>query len=312
MSQATQPQPGGPQPQAPQPGNALAQTVGLGILMGCAAVFLLTTMDTTAKWLGTVGVPTFVVVWMRFVSPQIVVGALFTYSDGWSVWRSKAPWLQAGRSISLATATVCLFIALRYLSMTTNVAIIYLIPFFVAALAYPLLGERLKLVQWLCILGGLGGVALVIKPWTLSDSLSWPFLFSFGMAICTAFYQLFSRMAARYDSLATSQVYTTLAGCLVFAPLALMGWPAGLDWHLLLVLATYGLLGGVAHWFMTNALSFTPASIISPLFYSNILWVVLYDALLFGKPPSALTLAGCAVVIAFGLLFFRLRNKAVS
>lgn len=290
--------------------NGLNLTVGLGILMGCAAVFLLTTMDTTAKWLGAAGVPTFVVVWMRFVSPQIVLGALFTHRVGWSVWRSKAPWLQVGRSVSLASATVCLFVALRFLSMTTNVAIIYLIPFFVAALAYPLLGERLKLLQWLCIFGGLGGVALVIRPWTLSDSLSWPYLISFGMAISTAFYQLFSRMASRYDSLATSQVYTTLAGCLIFAPLAFWTWPEALDWQLLLILSVYGLLGGLAHWFMTFALSFTPASIISPLFYSNILWVVLYDALLFRKPPTALTIVGCLVVIAFGLLFFRMGRKA--
>ncbi len=289
--------------------NSRNLTVGLGILMGCAAVFLLTTMDTTAKWLGTAGIPTFVVVWMRFVSPQLVLGAFFTRREGWRVWHSKAPWLQVGRSVSLATATVCLFAALRYLSMTTNVAIIYFIPFFVAALAFPLLGERLKFVQWVCILGGLAGVALVIKPWTLSDSLSWPYLISFGMAVCTAFYQLFSRMAARYDSLATSQVYTTLAGCLIFAPLALWQWPPSLDWPLLLILSCYGLLGGLAHWFMTYALSFTPASIISPLFYSNILWVVLYDALLFGKPPTLLTLAGCLVVIAFGLLFFRLGRK---
>lgn len=280
-------------------------TLGYGMLLGCIAAFLLVTMDTISKWLSGFGFSVWLITWARFAAPQVVMGGFFTARNGLGVWQSKAPWLQAARSTSLATATLCLFGAVAQISLTTNVMIFYLNIFIVAILAIPMLNERMNWLQWACSFAGFSGVILALGPESLAEDIRWPLLLAFGAATFAGLYTLFTRMAGKYDSIETSQVYTTLSGSVLFLPFAMMNLPSEIAWGLIAVLATFGLLGGVAHLLMITALSFSPAPFISMAYYSNIIWIVLYDTLLFNQAPSVQALIGCCIVILAGLVFLR-------
>jgi drug/metabolite transporter (DMT)-like permease len=62
-----------------------------------------------------------------------------------------------------------------------------------------------------------------------------------------------------------------------------------------------GLLGGLGHYFVAQALRLGPASVISPFHYVQLIAAAVMGYLAFGDVPSAWTWVGAAVIIASGL-----------
>jgi len=62
-----------------------------------------------------------------------------------------------------------------------------------------------------------------------------------------------------------------------------------------------GAFGSLGHYLLIVAHRHTPASVLSPFIYTQLLWVVAAGWLVFGDVPNQWTLAGAAVVIASGL-----------
>jgi drug/metabolite transporter (DMT)-like permease len=77
-------------------------------------------------------------------------------------------------------------------------------------------------------------------------------------------------------------------------------------WHTptlyeLTILITLGMLGGLAHIFLTESYRFAAASVIAPFDYTSMLWALLLGYWMFGEVPTALVFVGAAIVIAAGL-----------
>ena len=74
----------------------------------------------------------------------------------------------------------------------------------------------------------------------------------------------------------------------------------------------FGGFGSLGHFLLIVAHRHTPASILSPFSYSQLLWATTLGFVVFGDVPNRWTLAGAAVVIASGLyLVHRERARRV-
>ena len=62
------------------------------------------------------------------------------------------------RSLILCTAYFAFVLSIAAMPIANSVAIYFTMPFFVAGLAGPLLGERVRIYRWLAIIAGFIGV----------------------------------------------------------------------------------------------------------------------------------------------------------
>lgn len=66
-------------------------------------------------------------------------------------------------------------------------------------------------------------------------------------------------------------------------------------------LVALGVLGGLAHIFLTESYRYAPASVVAPFDYTSLLWALLLGYWLFGELPERLVYVGATIVTAAGL-----------
>ena len=67
------------------------------------------------------------------------------------------------------------------------------------------------------------------------------------------------------------------------------------------LLASVGILGGIAQIFMTSSIRYGPVSLVVPMDYSSLIWATLFGWLLFDVLPTPMTWIGAPIIIASGL-----------
>ncbi|HPG89540.1 MAG TPA: EamA/RhaT family transporter, partial [Hyphomicrobium sp.] len=129
-------------PGAEPPPSAAINDRLKAVLLMCAAVTLFSCLDASAKYLvSNSGIATSQVVWMRFAGQALLMAAILGPWTIPSLLRTKKLGLQIARSFLMVACTACNFIAVKYLRLDQTVAIAFLAPLVVAALAGPMLGE---------------------------------------------------------------------------------------------------------------------------------------------------------------------------
>lgn len=68
-----------------------------------------------------------------------------------------------------------------------------------------------------------------------------------------------------------------------------------------MLLSLVGLTGGIGQICVTHAFRLAPATIVSPLTYTGIVWGLLFDWMIFNNMPTPLFLIGASLTIASGL-----------
>jgi drug/metabolite transporter (DMT)-like permease len=270
----------------------------IGIALISLTTLLFAVLDTSAKALVR-ELPVFQVVWMRFASHVVVTSLLLAPIYGRELVRVRNVKGQLLRAAMLGTMTAMNFWALQYLQLAETGAIQFSVPLLIALISAAFLGERLDARRWLAIAAGLGGVMLIMRPWT--GSFHPALLISMGNAVLYASFNLLTRRLAATESPASLQLMSALGATLLIAPLGLAQWqtPQGLgSWAL--ILAT-GLCGGMGHYLVAKAHRYATASTLGPFLYQQILYMTLLGGLFFGQVPDAWVIAGAAVVVGSGL-----------
>lgn len=270
-----------------------------GIFFIVLATALFVAMNTGVKLLRP-HLPTVELIWARTLGHMLFIFAIFGPGHGW--WRllqTRKPGTQLARSLLLLASTSFFFSALGWVPLAEATAVSFTSPLVVAALAGPMLAERVRLGHWLAIAVGLAGALIVIRPGVGGAD---PYLgLVIGSSCCYAVYQILTRRVAGHDRPETSVTYSALLGTLVLSVVVPFYWqtPARLlHW---LILVVIGLLGGLGHYFVAQALRLGPASVISPFHYVQLIAAAVMGYLAFGDVPSASTWVGAAVIIASGL-----------
>ena len=213
--------------------------------------------------------------------------------------------VQLLRSVLVLAATALNFAALAWLSQGEVAAITFTTPILVVALSGPILGERVGGRRWLAVALGFAGALLIVQPGAATFNAG--ALLAFGCALAYALYQISTRIVRETEPLG-SLLYGGLVGMAVTSLLVPWYWrtPSLVEWA---GLAAIGVLGAVAHLMMILALRRAQASRVSPFTYLQVVWAMLSTLLLFGVVPPWTTFAGAAVVVASGLLLYRLGTR---
>jgi drug/metabolite transporter (DMT)-like permease len=281
-----------------------------------SAIGIASAQDAIIKHLAG-GFPAYEAVFIRGLVGLPILGLWLWLTDGFASLASRVIWPLIGRGLILCSAYFAFILAIAAMPIANGVSIYFTMPFFVAMLAGPFLGERVPLYRWLAIAAAFVGVVIMVRPGAASFEPA-----SF-LALYSALGYAIGQMMGRHYSqkllpLALANVqnwcYLTVAAVLFlafhFGGWQLMGhkslvflsrpavWPSHTDFLLLTIMGIFAAVGSVL---FTSAYKNASSSFVAPFEYTAMIWAVLYGAVLFGDFPDRLTWAGMAIVVAAGL-----------
>jgi drug/metabolite transporter (DMT)-like permease len=274
----------------------LSQT-NLAALYLMAAIGLISLVDTTCKFY-TDELNAMMLVWGYFVGITLFVTGYFFGRGQFALLRTKRPVLQIVRPGFLVLSITSLFVGLTYLPIAEVTAIGFTGPLFITALSVPFLGERVGWHRWFAVIVGLAGVLVIVRPG--GAVWHWSAAMSLLGAVCFAFFQLLTRRLASEERHQTTLLYTSLAGTAWASLIVPFFWitPSADHWLMFVII---GAMGAGAHFCMIQAFAKAQASLLAPLNYSKLIWVLILGYLVFGDFPGLDTLLGSAVIVAAGI-----------
>lgn len=273
-----------------------------GAALHLSALALFVVMDTLVKRLTAhYAVPQ--LMWARFLFSLLGAALVIKITTGGLPWRSRAPGLQAVRSLLLAASNLLFSSALARIPLADATAVGFASPVLTVALAALWLGEPVGWRRWMGVGIGLLGVTVALRPPALTGQAppDWAMALPLGTAMLFAVYQILTRKLATVDDPRTTILHTGFAATVATSLAQPLFWtapPLG-DWFLL---ASLGLLGGAGHGLLVLAFARAPASLLAPLTYTQLIWATLAGMLVFDDWPDVASLVGAAVIALGGVL----------
>jgi drug/metabolite transporter (DMT)-like permease len=222
---------------------------------------------------------------------------------------TRRPFGQLGRGALSICGMYTNFSSLTRLPLADATAISFASPLITVALAAIILKEHVRIYRWSAVLIGFAGVIVMLIPhfdishYAMAGTAAVATLgsiFAVLSAIFNAGTVIQTRRLTQSETTSSIVFYfslvTALAG-LVTLPFA---WqtPTGSQ---LTMLISLGVVGGIAHIFLTESYRYATASVIAPFDYTSMLWALLLGYWVFGELPSALVYLGAAIVAGAGL-----------
>ena len=279
----------------------------LGILFAILATLIFASGDAVSKLL-VVDHSVWFIMMARYWFHLIValIWAAASKKGVVAAFRSGRPGIQLIRSVLLFTEIALIIITFGMLGLAETTTLIMVHPLIVTALAALFLGERVGWRRIAALLVGMLGLLIIMQPsgniWGLGGFI--------GLAATSAFaiYQLFTRLASRYDDALTSFLYAGVVGVVLSTIVGIPNIPhlADINW---LLLALACLASTAAHFCVIKALTLVEASEIQPYTYLQIVWSIPIGFIVFAALPIWTTLLGAALIVAAGLYSIR-RGKS--
>ena len=211
--------------------------------------------------------------------------------------------LQIGRGLLLAIPSFLSFIVFANLELATAYAILFVVPVMAKIFSVILNKESISPRMWMITLLGFVGVLIILRPGVIPlnigtiSALSMTVLFAFG-------HVLTRYIGEENQTLFGMAFYKTLFVWLATAVPAYFVFQSVpmLD---LALMAFMGLEGALGTILVSRAFATAPAAYVAPIHYTQIIWGVIWGALLFAEFPDAYTMVGASVIIASGLLLLK-------
>ena len=213
-----------------------------------------------------------------------------------------------GRGLLSVAGMFSNFSALVRLPLADVTAIQFASPLITVALAAAILKERVRVYRWTAVGIGFVGVVVMLIPHFQpghyaaigAATAAVGSVLALVSAFCNAGTVIQTRRLTQTESTSSIVFYFSLT-CAIAGALTLpFAWytPSGLE---LLGLVVLGVLGGLAHIFLTESYRHAAASVVAPFDYSTMLWALLLGYWVFGELPAPLVYVGAAIVTAAGL-----------
>jgi drug/metabolite transporter (DMT)-like permease len=269
-----------------------------GILLVLAAVTLFACMDTAGKYLMTkFNVP--LIATVRYGLNLVILSALMVPRHGVILWKTNRTALVILRGVSLTVATFMMGFALQRMPVGETVAIIYLQGFGVMLAAGYFLKEHISNTGWIAAIVGFAGVVLIARPGSALDPIG--VMLALSCSAVSVIYILLSRVLATTETTMSLLFHVALWGTLIFAAILPFNWQSynftTWDLALMLFLGSASLL---AHYLLTTAYRFAPASLLAPFNYFHIALAVIMGWLVYDHVPDGWALLGMAMIAVSG------------
>lgn len=210
----------------------------------------------------------------------------------------RHPWV-AGRAVVDCLATFGYLISLFHLPIANATAINMAAPLFIAAIAIPMLGERVDARRWMAIGLGFAGVLLIVQP--QADGFNAYALLCLGATFMHALRDLaMRRIPPTTPSLAvtfaTSITVTLVAGVVTL----LQGWVRPSTEAVMWLAITSVFLASAYHLIVASTRS-GDLSAVAPFRYSGLLFALVLGWAIWGDVPNLMAWCGIALLMGAGL-----------
>lgn len=202
--------------------------------------------------------------------------------------------LHAARSAFGWGGVTLMFAAAAFIPLSDATAISFLNPVFAMMLAIPFLGERVGRLRWISAVIALMGAAILTRPGSAAIELG--ALLALAAAVVFGAEVILIKRLARGErppqillfNNALGMCISTLAASFVWV------WPTMAQW---VALAGIGFLMAAAQACFVNAMARADASFVSPFLYATLVFAAVYDAVIFGVRPDAVSITGAVVIL---------------
>lgn len=285
------------------------------ILFMNGAVFVLTVMDATVKYLSG-SYPIGQIIFCRNFFAFLPILIFLWRTESLSI-KTNRPMGHVLRAMFGVTSMYMYFLSYKLLPLSDAVALSLSSPIFMTVMAVPLLGEKVGLRRWLAVLVGFLGVLIMTRPG--SGVFQWAALVPLLAAV---FYDLAMVTIRKINQERSGTVvfYFTALACLAGLATMPLGraewvagglgpwvWPTGGDMILLVVI---GIIGGIGQILLTNAFRLAPMAVVAPFDYAALVYAFILGYLWFGEVPDAYLIIGGLTVVASGI--YIIHREAVT
>ncbi|MCG3267219.1 DMT family transporter [Yoonia sp. I 8.24] len=272
----------------------------LGIMLMLAFCVLAPLGDSMAKLLGG-AVSLSMLVFVRFaVQAIILVPLVWRNGTGFSLPKGTLHWTLLRTVLHIAGIGL-MFSALRYLPLADTLAIAFVMPFIMLLLGHFVMDEEVGKHRMVACFIGFIGTLLVIQPNFVE--VGFPALLPLGVAVVFALFMMVTRNIAQQIDAVKLQAVSGLQACALLLPVLAYTAPeiTALDSGTIAMLLVLGVIGTLAHLFMTWSLRFAPASTLAPMQYLEIPFGTAIGWAIFADLPNGLATFGIFITMAAGL-----------
>src|SRR6218665_3032265 len=232
-------------------------------------------------------------------SLSIIPAVLTKRGERWrDLYKLQHPRLVHLRCTTAILGTACVMFAFTHIPFADVYAIGFLTPIVVTMLGVLVLKEHVALHRWLLLIISFLGVVLVIRPGVRDLQLGHLAIFCsvFFGGITTIILRHVAPKERRVSLVGLQVFYSAVINGLLMIPFFVMPSLAQMA-----VFLGIGLIGGTGGLLLIAAARRTPANLVAPVQYSQLIWAIVFGALFFGEYPDYVAVIGLVIVLAAGL-----------
>ncbi|MDB5526386.1 MAG: hypothetical protein JWM58_4149 [Rhizobium sp.] len=277
-----------------------------GIVLMCASVFTSPLIDIFSK-LATKTIPAGEITAARFLF-QVLFVLPFVVTRGSLFSRSlRQTFFHMLRGLLIVAGMTAFTSALKVMPVADAIAIFFVEPAILTLMSGVFLKEHISRNKIIACATGFGGSLLVIQP-SFSE-FGWVSLLPVVTAFTVALFLLLTRMLSKTEEPWSMQFQSSVWGLAIASLLLVVGHfadvpiydPVMPDLTAVFYLAGVGLSATIAGILSTYAYRATPASVLAPLQYLEIVTACIFAYWVFGDFPDLLRWVGIAIIIGSGL-----------
>lgn len=232
-------------------------------------------------------------------SLSIIPVMLTKRGERWrDLYKLQHPWLVHLRCATAITSTACVMFAFTHIPFADVYAIGFLTPIVVTLLGVLVLKEHVAAHRWLLLIISFLGVVLVIRPGVRDLQLGHLAIFFsvFLGGITTIILRHVAPRERRVSLVGLQVLYSGIINGLLMIPFFVLP-----SLEQMAVFLGIGLLGGTGGLLLISAARRSPANLVAPVQYSQLIWAIVFGALFFGEYPDYVAVIGLVIVLAAGL-----------
>jgi drug/metabolite transporter (DMT)-like permease len=236
-----------------------------------------------------------------FTTSFSIIPAMITKrNERWrDIYRLHHPYLVHLRCATAITGTACVMFAFTHIPFADVYAIGFSTPIFVTLLSVLVLRELVTVNRWALLFVSFLGVGPVIRPGMRELELG-HYVMMFGAclgAVTTTVLRHVAPKERRVSLVGLQVLYSAIFNGILMAPTFVLP-----SFEQFAILLGIGLLGGVGGLLLIQASKQTPANLIAPVQYSQLIWAILFGAMFFGEYPDWISIVGMVIVVTAGLM----------
>lgn len=227
---------------------------------------------------------------------------------------------------------VCgLYYSLQYLSLSDAVAITFLVPIITGFLAWVILGERYSIIQGICAVVAFAGVLLIAKPsfifgdhvaqnHSVESSSTKLRLLAIGVGligVCGAsgVYIIIRKMGKAVHPLLSVSYFaitTCVISCIVIAVVPSYSFVLPNSQYQVFLFLLIGLSGFIMQCCLTSGIQRVTAGKASLMSYSNMIFALFWDVVIWNHFPGVLSWLGIIIIISCAFVVLKFKSTDES